>query len=281
MPKAVRCEIVEGRRSPVFFQEIRPLGIGRLTACTTGTLSKPGMLLGSRKGLFHLPHPEAKPQRLRRSPVGYVLSGESGAVCYEEAGKHGRLVILDDQLRVRRVDSGLVREINPKAFWKNGLVILHRGEFAFLDFETGERKRVAGFVETRLVGPLALVGESYEFIAIHRGPEWPTYLHSFAPGVEDDAQEVAVVAQLDDPIGPRHFLRLPRGDYLLVPQGRAIFLILTIYPGEKPGLRPWALVPIAGDAHPVGLALLNGKLYAACSDSLLTFGLSEELLEAE
>jgi hypothetical protein len=236
------------------------------------------MLLGSTRGLYYLSHPEAKPRRLRPSPVGYVLSGEDGAVCYEEARGHGQLVILDAQLAVTRADAALAREINPKAFWNSGLIILHRADFAFLDLVTGEREVLARFSPTRTVGPFAQVGDRYEFVAVHRGPDWPTYLHGFAPRLEGSEEEVSTLARLDDPIGLRHFLPLPGGDYLAVPQGRPIFLVLAVYPGEAPGLRPWALVPIAGEAHPVGLVLSEGRLYAACADSLLTFGLSGELL---
>jgi len=268
------------RASSVVFEKARPLGIGRLTACAPSISHPEGMLIGSSRGLFHVADPEAKPRRIRRHPVGFLLAGESGAVCYEERGGHGRLAILDGNLDEVRVDAELARSINPRAYWKNGLIILHQGSLAYLDLQTEERRTLAEFVPTRSLSPFARVEGGFDFIAIHRGPHWPTYLHRLVlPDGPAGDSEVLGLAKAEDPVFARHFIPLPGGDYLVIPQGRPVFEIYKVFPGEVSGLRIWSLTPVAGETHPVGALLIGNRLHAACNDSILVFRLAEELLE--
>jgi hypothetical protein len=268
------------RARSVVFEKARPLGIGRLTASARSISHPEGMLLGSSRGLFHIPDPESKPRRVRRHPVGFLLAGETGAVCYEERGGHGRLAILDGNLDEVRVDADLARSISPRAYWKNGLIILHQGSFAYLDLQTGERRTLAEFAPTRSLSPFARVDGGFEFIAIHRGPHWPTFLHRLALPDDPDGDSVVLrLAKAEDPVFARHFIPLPGGDYLVIPQGRPVFEIYKVLAGEVSGLRIWSLTPVAGETHPVGALLIDNRLYAACNDSMLVFRLADELLE--
>ncbi len=216
---------------------------------------------------------------MRPHSVAYLLSGEEGAVCYEEVSGHGRLAVLTGRLEERMVDERLARKINPKAFWKNGLIIHHQGTFAYLDFDTSDRRKLADFVPTRTIGPFARVDEGYEFIAVQRGPHWPTFLHRMV--LPDDGPiggKLVTVAKAEDPIFPRLFLPLPGGDYLVAPQGEAMLEVYKVFTGGTPGLRTWSLTSIPDEARPVGLVLFENRLIAACSDVLLIFELSEDLL---
>ena len=265
------------RKSPIVFDSIRLLGIGRLTACTHSTIARPGILIGSRKGLFLLSKPDAPPQKIRRNPVGYLLSGELGAVCYEESGGRGQFAILDESLETVRVDTGLPRKINPVAYWNDGLVILHKAEFLHMEIETGARKHLADFVPTRSLSPLAKTAEGFDFIAVMRGPKWPTYLYRLVLPSPEKKAAIETLAEVDSPVVTRQFLRMANGDYLVVPQGKALFSVLRIYPEDREILRQRSVMPIAGEAHPVGMTAIGSMLYVAAADCLLKFNLSDEL----
>ena len=261
------------------FEKARPLGIGRLTACVHSTQKRKGLLIGSTKGLYHMSHPKSKVRRIRSWPVGYLLSGEDGVVCYEEAGGHGRIAVLDADLEERMVDDGLAREINPKAYACRGLLILHRDGIEHMDVSTLERRRLAEYEPCITVGPFASVKGGYEFLAVHRGAHWPTWLYRL--DIRGERCEEAVlsrIAQAEDPIFPRVFLPLPTGDYFIVPQGQSVFQTYRLFPGARPELKTWSLVAIPGDAHPVGIVLMDGKLCAAGADCLLIFRPGDELL---
>ncbi len=261
------------------FEKARPLGIGRLTACVPSTEKQRGLLIGSTKGLYHMSNSESKVRRVRNRPVGYLLSSEDGVVCYEEAGGHGRIAVLDTDLEERIVDDQLAREINPKACTCDGLLILHRDAIERMDLSTRERRRLAEFEPAITVGPFASVKGGYEFLAVHRGAHWPTWLYRL--DIRGERCEEAVlsrIAQAEDPIFPRVFLPLPTGDYFIVPQGQSVFQTYRLFSGAKPEMKTWSLVAIPGDAHPVGIVLMDGKLYAAGADCLLIFKPGEELL---
>jgi hypothetical protein len=269
---------VQEQDSYIAFEDIRLLGLGRLTALVHSTEARPGILLGSRKGLYHLADPGSRAKRLRRHPIGNILSGEKGVVCYEEIRGKGRLSILDENLGEVRVDTELARSVNPVACWNAGLILFNRDVFEYLDLRDGRRSTLAPFEPIRTLSQFARTGGNFEFIAVHKGPKWPTRLYSLAPSVVGGPEaEVKVKAQAEDPILTRIFLLLGKGAYLAVPQGQPIFSILRVYPGEPDMIRQWALIPIPGEAHPVGLILLKDRLYAACSDSLLKFRVSGDI----
>ncbi len=267
------------KESEIKYEDVRPLGIGRMTACLDSTSGKPGLLIGSVKGLYYLEHPESRPKRIRRYPVGYLVSGDSGVVCYEEVSGHGRLAILDGNLEETHVDESLAREINPKAYWNDGLIILHKAKLVHLDFKSGARRILAEIAPTRVVGPFAGVGDGYEFIAVLRGDQWPTWLYrlDLSAGKETGTDLIGL-GQAEDPIIARIFIPLPNGDYFVVHQGRLFFQTYRLFHGEKAGFRTWTLVAITGGAHPVGAVLFKRKLYMAGADCLITFRLADEML---
>jgi hypothetical protein len=268
---------VSRRSSPIAFKDIRPLGIGRLTSCVESTSHRTGSLIGSAKGLFHLADTDSTPRRLRRNPVGFIVSGETGAVCYEEVKGHGRLAVLDHELEERKTDLDLARTINPVAFLSDGIIIFHKAEFVCLDLATGARTRLAEFVATHTMTPLVRVPDGFEFIASYREPRWPTFLHKLILPVEKGGEGmVEVLARAEDPVMSRQFLKLSDGYYLTIPQGRPIFLVYKVFAGAEAGIRTWMLIPIAGDAQPVGMVKVGRALLAACADSLCVFSLSAE-----
>jgi hypothetical protein len=264
--------------SPVSLKEIRLLGIGRLTAFTDSTADHPGFLIGSSKGLYHLTRPDAAPHRVRKFPIVYVISDESGVVCYEEVKGHGRIVVLDNRLEEVRVDEDLARTLNPVALYKGKVITFQRAQFSYFDPVTCERKHLANFVPVQSMTPIAKVAGGYEFFASYREPDWPTFLHKLEiPENNDDEGKVEVLAKAEDPVISRHFLRLSGIYYLVIPPGRPVFLIYKMFPGSESGIRTWILVPVPGGVRPAGLVKWQKSLYAACSDSLCTFELSDEL----
>jgi hypothetical protein len=252
----------------------RPMGIGRLTSLAHSTSTVPGILIGSSKGLFHFKDPKSKPRRIRRHPVAWVLAGENGTVCYEEVSGHGQLAFLDSSLDEFRIDTDLARTINPKAFWKDGLIILDKGVLNYFDPKTNEKSALAEIGPTRFISPFARTHDGFEFIAAEKGAHWPTYLFNLV--LTDDIELIRVVKS-EDVILARNFLPLPNGDYLVHPQGQALFIVYRHFRNDEEGLRTWSLTPIPGDARPVGLLMTENKLYAAASDCLLSFGFAKDI----
>ena len=266
-----------GLKALITFDNHRSLGIGRLTSFEQSTDSKPGFLIGSSKGLYHLEKINSRPQRIRSYPVVYIHSGENGVVCYEETGKHGQLAILNNNLEEVRVDTRLVREINPKAFWRDSLIILDKNHLAYLDLVSNERRHLVDFHETRIVGQFARVMNGYEFIAVLRGKGWPTFLFKLVLPGEGNAKLIEI-ARADDPIFARHFQPLPGKNYLVISQDATIFVIYRILEGDIPMLRSWSITSIPGETHPVGMIQDGLNLHLAVADCIVTFKISEELL---
>jgi hypothetical protein len=261
-------------------KDVRPLGIGRLTGCVNSTAGHPGILIGTSKGLFHYTDPQGSPRRIRKHPIAYAISGESGVVCYEEIRGQGRLVILDSDLEELKSDTALARTINPVAVWESKLVVFHRSGFELLDPKSGDKREIAAFVPLHTMTPLVQAGESYEFIAAEREPSWPTSLYSLTmPSRDGEKGEVEVLAKAEDPLMSRVLLKPSEGFYVVVPQGVPVFLILKVATGKEPVLRSWRLVPIQGEVQPVGLVLSGKEFYAGSGDCLCRFELSDELME--
>jgi hypothetical protein len=268
------------RTPPITYKDFRPLGIGRLTCCAEGTAARPGILVGSHKGLFHLANPDARIRRVRKHSVDFIVSGETGVVCHEETRTEGRLAILDSRLEELRTDVDLARTINPVAFWNNGIVVFHQDNFDWIDPVSMSRRRIAEFQQVHAMTPLVPVKDGCEFLAAYRKPDWPTYLHKLLlPMSEELDGRVEELARCEDPVMTRHFVRLTPSRYLVVPQGKPIFLILKVFGGTESSLRSWELVPIAGGAHPVGLVRKGNALFAAVGESLLQFDLSGEFAQ--
>ncbi len=255
-------------------KKARPLGIGRLTSLAHSTSAKPGILIGSSKGLYYYKDPESKPWRIRRHPVAWVLACDNGAVCYEEVADHGQLVFLDTSLNVFRFDKELARTINPKAFWNEGLIILDKGVLIYFDPKANEKSALAEIGPTRFISPFARTHDGFEFIAAEQGAHWPTYLFNL---VLTDNPELIRTVKSEDVILARNFLPLPNGDYLVHPQGQALFIVYRHFRKDVEGLRTWSLTPIPGDARPVGLLMTGNLLLAAASDSLLSFEFAKDI----
>jgi hypothetical protein len=266
------------RKSAIEYKDIRPLGIGRLTSLVRSTASRPGFLIGCARGLFHLDNPKAKLQKIRKSHVGWIISGEDGLICYEETKGHGQLVFLDTDLNEKLADTGLARTLNPKAFFQSGIIHLNRGELAWLNPVSQERVSLAKIPPSRFLSPFAEVNNGYEFIAVEKSEHWPTGLYRLdLAGWREGNSKLVKVARFEDTILARHFLPLPGGDYLIVPQGQAVFLIYRLFDGKLPSLRTWTLIPIAGEAHPVGILLIGKMLYTVSGDCLLNYRLNDDI----
>lgn len=267
------------KSSPIVYKGARPLGIGRLTSLANSTSERPGILLGSPKGLFHMDLPTSKARRIRKYPIGYIISGETGLVCYEEYHERGRLAFLDANLEETKTDTELARKLNPVAFRKGKIILLHQGNFMSLDPLSSEIGLVAPFEETMSITPFIPVGSGYEFIAVLRKPRWRTGLYKLS--FYDESATVHLLAVAEDPIISRHILKLSGHLYLVIPQGKPLFMIYRLFEGAEPCIRTWQLVPIIGEAQPAGIIRQGKVLLAACSDNLLNFEIKEELLEEE
>jgi hypothetical protein len=94
--------------------------------------------------------------------------------------------------------------------------------------------------------------------------------------MRDGRGEVEVVAEAEDPVISRHFMKLRDDKYVLIPQGAPVFLIYRLFPGVPASIRTWELVPLPAEAQPVGLVRKDRDMIAACADSLCRFELAEE-----
>ena len=260
--------------SPLKFIEGRPMEVGHITCCASSCSYPRGIIFGSNRGLFHIADIDAKPRRVRRWPVGYVLSGVGGAVCYEEASGTGRLAILDSKLEEIKTDSSLARRINPKAYLEGELIIFHQGDFVMLDLDSGRRRVLSRFVPTRTISPFVPVDEGFDFIAIKRGTDWSTNLHRLTVSEDRASADVINLAQAEDPIFARHMLRLSCDEYLVAPQSQSMLEIYRIFDGQIPGLRMWTLVQAPGDVHPVGMVQVDKNIYLVGTEGVLIFELT-------
>jgi hypothetical protein len=268
---------VTRKERSIEFREARLLGIGRVTCCAVSPEGKPGILVGGAKGLFHLSGYDSHPRRLRKYPVGYVVSGESGVVLYEDAKDHGRIVILGPLLEELRAESALARKINPVAMWKGRVILFKNGAFESFSPSSGETERVARFAQTHTMTPLWPVESGFEFMASLREPSWPTSLYRLVVRAgRDGSGDVQILAKAEDPVMSRQFMRLREDRYLLIPQGVPVFLIYKVFDGKPASIRTWELLPLPAEAQPVGLIRKDRDLIAACSDCLLRFELGEE-----
>lgn len=250
--------------------------VGHITCCAPSCSYPRGIIFGSNRGLFHIADIDARPRRVRRWPVGYVMSGTEGAVCYEDAAGEGRLAIMDANLEEIRVDSSLARRINPKAYWKGELITYHQGDFVILDLESSRRHLLSSFVPTRTISPFAPVDKSFDFIAIKRGADWSTNLYRLTVSEDGTGADIKVLAQADDPIFARHMISLPGGEYLVAPQSQPMLEIYRIFDGQIPGLRMWTLVQVPGDVYPVGMVQVDKNIYIAGTEGILIFELAAD-----
>ena len=269
---------MQERKPFIAHESTHPLGIGQLTSFVRSTDQKQGFLLGSPKGLFYLDKFSSRPEKIRTRPVVYLLSGEHGVFCYEEGKGHGQVAILDSMLSELRVDRDLARTINPKAFWQDGLILLHRGHLVYLDLQTGERTDLVEFPETRMLGQFEKVENGFEFITVLKGDDWSTHLYKLNLHHGKKA-DLKILATAEDPIFARHFCSLPNGDYLIIPQGSSVFYIYRILNGSKPALRSWSLANMPIEMHPAGMILDEFFVYLAVSDSIVVFRLDPEILK--
>ena len=111
----------------ISYEDARPMGIGRIVAVENSTSGAPGILIASGKGLFHAELPKSdgdinqiRLKKIRRNPVGWLISGDSGVVLYEEVKGHGRIAIFDSKLNELLADTALAREISPRAIHDGG-----------------------------------------------------------------------------------------------------------------------------------------------------------------
>lgn len=262
------------------FVEGRPMGIGQITCCVPSCSYPMGVIFGTRRGLYHIADIQARPRRVRKWPVAYVFSGPEGAICYEEASGTGRLAILDANLEEIKTDVSLARRINPRAYCAGELIIHHQGDFVLLDPLSGRRRTLCRFVPTRSISPFVQVDGEFDFIAIKRGPHWPTDLYRMSFSADGEKAEVTQVAQAEEPIFARHILRLPNGQYIVAPRGEPVLEIYRIFEGGVPGLRMWTLVPIPEEAHPVGMVRVKDQMYVAAADGVMIFELSDDLMKS-
>jgi len=270
---------MHGKKSPIHFENFRPLGIGRITSLVTSTSADPGILLGSSKGLYHLQKPAGKIRRIRFHPVGWVYSGDDGLVCYEEVSGHGQLVFLDQYLSLKLEDRSLARIINPKAHVESGVIILDRGSLAWLDPLDGTRIDLAELPPARFISPFAPLNSGYVFISVEKAEHWPTWLYRLdLDRWRDGGAALIKLAITEDPVMAGLFIPLPGGDFLVIPQGEPIFQVYKIFDGPLPSLRTWTLVSIPGEVHPSGMLLVNDNLYIAAGDGILTFTVGDDIL---
>lgn len=269
---------MQEKKSLITLENVRPTGIGQITSFTRSTDIMPGFLLGGTKGLFHIDTISARPARIRPNPVIYALSGPNGAIVYEEAKNHGQIAILDGSLAEKEVDSSLARTINPKAYWHNGLILLHKKHLVYFDLETRDRTPLVEFPPTRMVGQFERTGNGFEFMAILKDDKWPTYLYRLdvEPGMEASLTRLAAS---EDPVFARNFCRMADGTYLVIPQGISAFYIYRISERDEnsevdgPELRLWSLVPIEEEIHASGMLIEDKELYVSAADLVLTFRL--------
>lgn len=264
------------KKSLITLDNTRLVGTGQITSFVRSTESSPGFLLGSTRGLYHLEKTTSTPKRIRPNPVIYVHSGTNGAVCYEEVKGHGQIAILDSDLKEKQVDAGLARTINPKAYWHNGLILLHNKFLVYYDLDKRQRTPLVEFPATRMVGQFDRVVDGYEFIAVLKEDNWPTYLYRLVVDPGNPATLIRLAAA-DDPVLARDFCKLSNNDYLVIPQGISAFYILRVFEGDKPELRLWSLIPMPDEIHPAGMLIEGDNLYIAAADCLVTFKLADSI----
>lgn len=258
--------------SLITYSRARPLGLGRITSLASSTHLLPGFLFGCGKGLFFLSDFDSKPEKIRKFPVGWIISGSDGVVLYEVAEKKGRIVILDIFLNERKVDAALARTLYPKAVLQDKILLYRQEHFLLWDIDTEDLSEICEIRPTRLVGPVLKTGNNYEFIVIHRDIGSQCLLYQLVPAGEDSlAWGLNCVSELEDPVSPKHFHLLPDGDYLVVHGNRAVFWTFRIYTGDNPGLRPSSMIPIKANAYPSGIVVERSDIYASSMDTLIHF----------
>lgn len=269
-PGGYNVLLVATKTSSIIFDEAFPIGIGRLTTIAHSTSATPGILVAGNRGLFHFEDISGKATRVRKNPVGWLISGKNAVVVYEEVAGKGNLAVLDGDLKEIFSDQALARSLNVKAVHEKSLLLYDHFELHIMNIRSAERREIAKIEPVRRFGPFSRSGDAFEFIAIHRDKNWTPVLYSLSQNTSG-SWILDGVAECEDKFVPHHFIALPNGDYLIVNSTRPALWIYRIYPGDEPRMRSREMVPVPADGHPVGVLWSKEGIIAAVHDSLLRF----------